>query len=300
MKVLVTGTSGFVGGAIADSLLKIGWEVIGVSRNPEANAKPFPQIRVDIGSGDAVEQFVKSAPLCSAIVHAAASLDTGLYAPEIALTNCLGTQNILRLANLWQVEEFVFISSIGVAGIPRERPITEEHPTTPGSAYHASKVFGEHLVAIASQKDGLKGAVLRISSPVGPGMPDNRILSVFIRRALNGDPLVLLGHGSRLQNYVDVRDVGLAVARCIQRKATGVFNIAGETALSNRELADLCVSLLDSMSSVTFSKDADPEEGLAWEISIEKAAREFEFRPRHKIEESISDMARYYASRSPQ
>jgi UDP-glucose 4-epimerase len=281
-------------------MLDCGWSVIGISRNPLANTRPFSQIQVDIGSADMVERLAGSVQPCSAIVHAAASLHKGLYASDMTTANCLGTQQMLRLASVWGVAEFVFISSISVVGVPQALPITEEHPVAPRTAYHASKLFGEHLVAIANQQRETNGVVLRIPSPIGAGMPDNRILSVFVRRALSGAPITLLGHGSRRQNYVDVRDVARAVESCVRQKAAGVYHIAGETSISNLELADTCKSTLNSSSPIIFSEEPDPEEGFTWDVSIEKASRELGYQPRCKIEDSIVAVARQYANRPDQ
>ena len=162
---------------------------------------------------------------------------------------------------------------LGVIGLPEQIPITEEHPVAPRTTYHASKLFGEHRVTMANQAGESNGAILRLPSPVGPGMPDHRILPLFVQRALNNDALVLLGQGTRRQNYVDVRDVAIAVASCIRRHTVGALNnVASDSAISDHELAELCKSILNSSSPIMFSEDPDPEESVSWDISITKAA----------------------------
>jgi UDP-glucose 4-epimerase len=201
----------------------------------------------------------------------------------------------LKLARIWDVNSFVYISSIGVIGIPRQLPITEEHPADPPTAYHASKVFGEQLAKLAGRQ-GLTNAILRLSSPVGPGMAPNRILSVFVRRALAKLPLQLAGHGTRRQNYVDVRDVAAAVELCLQKRVTGTFNIAGKDSVSNRELAEICIRTLASPSAIIHTGRPDPEEGVVWEVSIAKAKETFGYQPCYGIEESIRSVGAGYAA----
>ncbi|MFC1461804.1 NAD-dependent epimerase/dehydratase family protein [Verrucomicrobiota bacterium] len=157
----------------------------------------------------------------------------------------------------------------------------------PFTAYHASKLFGEHLVRIANRKKPT-GATLRLTSPVGPGMPENRILSVFAKQALTGRPIQLAGQGSRRQDYVDVRDIAYAVELCLKGRVKGLYNIAGGTSISNRELAETCVRVLNSSSPIEFSGAPDPEEGIIWDVSIAKASRQFGYEPQHGIEQSIS------------
>ena len=115
-------------------------------------------------------------------------------------------------------------------------------------------------------------------------------MSVFVRRALAGEPIVLLGRGTRRQNYVDVRDVAAAVVRALDSSATGVFNVAGAETVSNLELAETAVAELTSSSPITHD-GTDPEEGMSWEVSIERAAAELAWRPRFSAADSIRAIA---------
>ena len=295
MRVLVTGASGFVGGAIAAGLLKSNYEVVGLARRHRKVDGFVQYIQADISSLGLVEQVSASTPACEAIVHAAANLDKDPYAHAICLTNCLGTQQILKLAQMWDVRSFVYISGIQVIGTPKYIPIDEEHPTSPLTAYLSSKLYGEFLTEIA-RRNGLASSILRLPSPVGPGMPPNKILSVFVKRALEGKPLQLAGEGTRRQNYVDVRDIALAVERCLQEHVEGLFNLGGRSSISNFDLGELCIRVLGSSSSVIFNGAKDPEEGIAWEVSIAKAKKHFRYDPEYTLEESIRAVSGDYAA----
>ena len=98
MRVLVAGSSGHVGGAIAQNLVEAGDEVIGLSRRPSRISGLAGAAKLDLGSETAAEQVAEQVPSCGAIVHAAASMERGLDAPAIALVNVLGTQQVVRLA----------------------------------------------------------------------------------------------------------------------------------------------------------------------------------------------------------
>jgi UDP-glucose 4-epimerase len=223
---------------------------------------------------------------CEAIIHAAAALSHDLDDPAIAITNCLGTQQILKLAAQWGSTQVVYFSSVPVIGRPRYHPIDEEHPVQPLTAYHASKLFGEHLMAIAERSVG-KTVTLRLTSPAGSGTPEARILASFVRRALAGQPISILGRGTRRQNYVDVRDVALAVEASLLTGANGLYNIAAAESISNLELARACIEECSSSSAIEFGPGADPEEGIAWEVSIAKARRDFGYVPRFTVRDSI-------------
>lgn len=285
MRILVTGASGHVGGAVAAHLAAAGHEVVGLSRRPAAVPGLAEHVAADIASDD-FDRATAALARCDAVVHAAAALEKDLAAPAVAATNCAGTQRVLGLARAWRAESVVYVSGIPVIGVPRELPITEDHPTAPATAYHASKLFGEHLMAVATA-DGLPAVSLRLPSPVGPGMPANRIVSVFVRQAAAGEPLRVAGAGTRRQNYVDVRDVARAVELAVEARAEGLFNVAGSGTVSNRELAELCVRTLGSESAIESSGQDDPEEGMVWDVSIAKAAEQLGWEPRHDLEESV-------------
>jgi UDP-glucose 4-epimerase len=293
MRVLVTGSSGFVGSIIAGHLQEIGHQVVGLSRRPNRTLSLPEVIHLDISDVE-INRLSKGISPCEAIVHAAASVSYELFSPSISLTNCLGTQKMLELSSTWKSSSFIFISSIQVIGQPLHLPLSEDHQTRPMTAYHASKLYGEHLTRL-SNRNGLTTTVLRLTSPVGPHMPENRIFSVFIRNALDNKPLKLTGHGTRKQNYVDVRDVARSVELCLSKNMSGLFHVAADECISNYDLAKLCVNKLNSFSNIEFRGIPDPEEGIVWDISIDKARRRLGFSPQYKLAESILDVAAEYS-----
>lgn len=291
MRVLVTGCSGHVGGAVAHRLAEAGHEVWGLSRtHAETLPEAVRQVRVDLAMPDCAAQAAEALPACEAVVHAAACLSKAPGDPGVVNVNCRGTQAMLALAQQWQSAAFLFISGVGVLGQPRELPVTEARPARPETAYTASKLFGEHLARIAGTSGALRTVTLRLTSPVGPGLRQRTIFRIFAERALAGQQLLLHGAGTREQDYVDVRDAAAAAAAALERPAHGLFNIGG-AALSNRALAEQCVAALGSASEVAFSGEPAPDDAVRWRVSWEKARRELGYAPRFPIGRSIQDFA---------
>lgn len=285
----MTGASGFVGGAIVKHLRDASHEVIGLSRRPADVEGLYGLLDANIADPAASRRIMERIEPCQAIVHAAAAIDA--RSDLLVLTNCLGTQQLLAVADAWQTRGFVFVSSLPVIGRPIELPITESHPVAPRTIYHATKRFGELLV----EQRGA-GAILRLTSPVGPGMPEERILASFVALALAGEPLEVRGAGTRRQDYVDVRDVAAAVEAALTR--SGCFNIGSGRAISNGELARLCVSVLGSASAVEIGIGEDPDDGVDWQVSIARAAAELGYAPSYELSASIRGVA-CTTSRSP-
>jgi len=290
MTILLTGATGQVGRAIAVHLAARGHEVIGQSRRLSTVPGMAHHIEATLGSPDAVERIRDAVPPCDAIVHAAASLSHSLHDPALSLANCLGTQQIVKLADIWGTRHLIYISGVTVIGSPWQHPITEEHPAKPLTAYHASKLYGEHLVRLAATNER-HTVSLRLTSPAGPGTPENRILAVLVRSALANQLIQLLGRGTRRQNYVDVRDVAGAVDDCLKGQASGLYNIASAETISNYDLARLCIEELSSFSTLEFAGKPDAEEGVVWDVSIAKARQDLLYSPRFGIRDSIQAIA---------
>lgn len=283
MRVLVTGASGHVGGAIRQALLAAGHDV----------ASPGRATGLDLAAPDVAAQWRAIAP-CAAIVHAAAVLSGAATSRTLVATNVEGTRSLLEASAEWRARVFVLVSSIAVLGAPSPggRALEEDGTPSPRTPYAATKLLGEHLVTMAGEAAPRRLA-LRLTAPVGRGMAHGRLLPVLVRRALAGEPLRLQGEGSREQDYIDARDIARAVTLALREDASaaGVLHIASGRPLSNRDLARRVLAVTRSRAAVEFTGEPDAEEGLCWRVSVEKAARELGFRAAIPIEESISEVA---------
>lgn len=287
MRVVVTGDGGHIGGAIKRHLIDTGWEVVGMSRTGEPSW--------DIGADDFTEKIGPLIGSADAIVHCAAALGRQLTDSEISRVNGIGTQNIIEAAAKLGAGRLVYLSSLPVIGRAQYLPIDEDHPVNPATAYHASKLYGEHLMRLACGPQ-LSTVSLRLTSPIGPHTPRGRIFSTFVQNAMSGVPLTLMGKGGRGQNYVDVRDIASAVRQCLASTTTGVCNIGGTTTVSNHDLARACIEVIGSKSVIQFSGTPDPAEAELWDVSIEKARQSFGYEPKFGLTDSIESAAISYAS----
>lgn len=283
MKVLLTGSSGFIGSAIAVQLDQQ-VELIRCGRHRDSD------VLVDLGTADALPTLA-AIPRCDWIVHAAAHIDYGAYQLAVSQVNALGTHQLTALAARWGAG-MVYLSSVPVIGAIQRTPITESHPVVPRTVYHASKWYGEQLLVMHGHVSGLPALSLRIPAPIGPGLPPGRIASEFIQAAAAGRPLQLAGCGGRRQSYLDIRDIALTVARALTAPASGVYLIGPDQSISNLELAQACGSALGREVVIEYTGRPDPEEHCDWQLDCSAAARDLAFAPAYTLVQSLRDMAR--------
>jgi len=289
MKILITGVNGLVGKAIAKALLENN-EVIGISKSLENKSNLNIQYTsVDISKTASFE--VMQNYNVDAIIHCAASLIQNNMSDDLIDTNCIGIKNIANFAVKNNCKTFIYISSIPIIGKPINIPIDENHFVNPKSIYHLTKYFGE--VYLKTVFNNINLSILRIPSPLGFDLNENKIVPLIIKKCLKNDDIVLLGNGARIQNYIDIEDIASAVDLIIQKNISGTFNIASKKSYSNKQLAELCIALLNSESKITYT-GIDPEENDQWIVSIKKAKDTFNFEPRISIEESIRSIAQRY------
>jgi UDP-glucose 4-epimerase len=277
---MVTGGNGFIGRYTVNALRQANYKVAVIDMT-EPNVECDLYIKTDITGSEEI-----SVPKCKAVIHAAASLAQDQTAISV---NCLGTYNTLVLSSKYS-EKFVYISSVPVLGKPIDTPITEKHMTVPETVYHVSKLCGELLCRLP-EFEKLNPIILRIASPIGVGMPSNRILPAFLNTCLKGETLKIDGNGGREQNYVDVRDITSAIISAVERENTsGLFLIAGHT-ISNIGLARLCCDILQKYPMIVYTGISDAQENYKWRIDASLAENELGYAPQFSLEQSILDIA---------
>lgn len=288
MKVLITGVNGFIGRNVASVLSKKHY-VIGTDISTTTQTEVNEYFSWNIG--DERIPYEKIPKDLDAIIHIAACLDMDGTNEQLITSNCLGTQRIYQLAKENKIKKIIYLSSVPIIGEPKQIPITEEHPVDPRTVYHVTKLAGELILnqLIYDQIDVIN---LRLPSPIGVGMNMRTILSVFIRKALDGENIQILGKGTRRQNYIDVRDIA-NIIKCFAEKegVVGTFNCGANKTISNFELANYCINITNSKSEIEFLNKEDFADNQNWEIDTTKLKEAIGYENMYSIEDSIKSIA---------
>lgn len=288
MKILITGSNGFIGRAIVNELAGE-HDIIGCGTKSESAVKVDEYIRWNIADEEIPSGI--SDMRADAIIHTAASLDKDDRNETLVKTNCLGTHRIYALARRISVKRVIYLSSIPIIGEPLITPIKESAEINPITMYHATKVAGEYILNQLT-KEGIDVIHLRIPSPIGPGMPAKTIVPIFLKQAIKGEALILAGKGARQQNYIDVRDIAYVVRKMLDRNISGgVYHAASKETVSNYELARMCIQVTESTSKIKYSSRTDPYDGWTWDIDISKLTEAIGGFNKHSIWESLRDIS---------
>lgn len=223
---LVTGATGFTGGALCERLVRDGWRVSAFTR-PSSRMTRLKELGVDCRILDLTDprQVYEQLPDVDVIFHIAAAYRTEhADRDEFRRVNLEGTRNMLEAARKRGVGRFVHCSTVGVQGHIEDPPADEDYRFAPNDHYQRSKMEGE-LAAREYFAQGLQGAVVRPAPIYGPG--DMRFLKLF--RSIHRRVFVMVGSGHVYYHMVYIDDLveGFLLASRHEKALGEVFTIAG-------------------------------------------------------------------------
>ena len=286
MNVLITGVNGFIGCHIAKIFITNGFQVVGTGRQSSCCSANIPYVQAELTEYDTLKPLIEAGPY-DGVIHLAAIIKSNSAEP--LKVNAMATYNILQVANQAGCKFFQHLSSIPIIGMPPDKPITEDMSVEPNTAYHISKYAAEQVVMLP-EFSAIKRYNLRIASPIGCGMPMH-FLRVMLESARANLPLTLFGTGSRIQNYIDVHDIGSSLIKVAERTPeSGLYLLGGES-YSNLEVARLCI-LAANGGRIVFSEKADPADGERWLVDDSMARNAFGHNPQYSLVQSLEDMLR--------
>ena len=223
--VLVTGSEGLLGASVCFELRRRGHVVRGYDM--VAGADILDQDRLTRALDD-----------CVACLHLAAVAD--LYDAEAdprrcELVNVEGTRRVAEACRATGVR-LLYASTCCVYGNNGVELCDEMAPPGPSERYAKSKLDGEAFVPLA----GDDGVILRLATFYGPGMRGTLATSVFLRRALAGQPIEIHGDGRQTRCYTHVDDIAAGFVAVLESLARPrIINVASDEVCSVLELARL-------------------------------------------------------------
>ena len=251
MVLLVTGSSGFVGSHLTNSLISKKYSVLGLAHQ-KTKKSTLKTIIKDISK---VQSSTFTQDL-SCIIHAAAITDLKKChdSPvESIKTNVFGTLNMLEIARK-KDSKFVYVSTSHVYGVPEKIPIKEKHVTNPTSIYASSKLEGEHFCEMYSKLYGMDVSVIRLFSVYGPQSPSYNVISKIILQLLTSN-VIRLGDITPKRDFIFISDVVDAIELIMKKtKDFSIFNVGSGKSLSIQDVCNMLKKISKNDAKVLSTK----------------------------------------------
>jgi len=190
---LLTGATGFIGGHLAQRLVREGYQVRCLAR-ATSDTSLLDELDVEIAVGDltSARSLARAAEGCRYVLHCGALVSDWATAKEIARINLAGTRNLVAASVGASVHRFVHFSTTDVYGYPGGAAIDETHAATRFRNWYAqTKLAAEHEVRRAERVDALDSVILRPATVYGPRSTD--VIGEMARAIRRGNMLLVDG-----------------------------------------------------------------------------------------------------------
>lgn len=307
-RILITGGAGFIANKLISRIVDDNKIVVydNFLRDTLTGSPLSGHPNIKVVTGDVLDCYLLEGIMEGAdiVVHAAAiaGVDSVINNPvETMDVNIVGTSNVMWAANLNKVKDRVINFSTSEVFGSMAYKSCEDSGTTLGSAgearwvYAASKVAGEHLAAAYYRQYNLPTVSVRPFNVYGAGQTGESALTIFIRRALKGQDIVIHGEGNQIRSWCYVDDFIDGLMSClVEEKAIGQsFNIGNaKTVITVYGLAQAVLKVLGSRSKIVFVPplSADVELRIP---SVDKAEKILGFKAWRDLDYGIQKTAEW-------
>ena len=330
MKILVTGTAGFIGSHVAMRLLARGDEVVGIDNLSDyydvglkkarlarfGDDPRYTHVHADLADRAAIEAvFATHKPQRVVNLAAQAGVRYAAQNPHVYVdSNVTGFLHVLEGCRHHGVEHLVFASTSSVYGADTKMPFSEHQPTDhPLTLYAATKKANEAMAHSYAHLYGIPSTGLRFFTVYGPwGRPD-MALFLFTRAILAGEPIKVFNHGKHKRSFTYVDDIVEGVIRTLDKvpgkdaawsgdapdpASSGVapyriYNIGNERPvelLRYIEVLEQCLGRKAVMEMLPLQAGDVPDT----EADVSELIERVGYRPKVSVEEGVANFVEWY------
>lgn len=248
-KVLVLGANGFVGSHLVDSLVAKGHTVRAFDRFSSGGPRFEPSNQVEVYAGNYLDKGdLQRALKDMEYVFHFISTTTPVTAENDPTTdietNVRMSVELFKLCVEAKVKRVIFASTGGaIYGDSSIELFKETDTPYPVSPYAIGKLSIEHYLRYFKVKHGLDSISLRISNPYGERQPFHRkqgVIPIFLERIARNQPIMVLGGGTMVRDYLYVKDLTNAIASTFSQQARhDVYNIGSGHGTSVNDIVEI-------------------------------------------------------------
>jgi len=252
---LVTGGAGFMGSHVAEHLLKLGHEVIVLDDLSGGFADNVPAGATFVDGSILDEELIGrlfEKHTFRYVYHLAAYAAEGLshFIKRFNYqNNLIGSVNLINAAINYQVECFVFTSSIAVYGAG-QAPMTEKMTPIPEDSYGIAKLAVEQDLKVSHEMFGLDYIIFRPHNVYGErqniGDRYRNVVGIFMNQLLRGEPMTIFGDGTQMRAFTHINDVAPIIAGCVDYPSARnqIFNVGADVPYTVNDLARVVAEAL--------------------------------------------------------
>lgn len=304
MKVLVTGSEGFIGSHLTELLVEKGFEVKAFVRYNFKNdwgwleeSKYKNDIEIytgDVRDFDSVYDAMKDVDV---VFHLAALIGIPYsYISPLAYikTNTEGTYNVLESGRKLNLKRIIITSTSEIYGTAQYVPIDEKHPYNPQSPYAASKAAADHLALSYYRSFGTPVTIIRPFNTYGPRQSARAVIPTIISQILAGKKQIKLGNLSPTRDLNYVKDIanGFITVGLHENTIGDVYNLGTGQEISIGDLAEKIIELTEKeVEIIEDTQRIRPEKSEVERLlsNAEKAKKTTGWEPKYMLEEGLKE-----------
>jgi len=276
MRVLVTGSEGFIGSRLCKHLqdpfrfdLILGFDLGNFDQVAEAFANFKPEVVIHLG-GNAYVGYAKENP------------------EKDVASNVIGTLNILK-ASAQMKTRIIFASSAQVYGTYHGKVIDESFSENPIHPYAISKLSAERYCRWFSENFGISICVLRFSNVYGFGRKGD-VFDDFFRMAREDGAIRIKGNPYNAPDFVNVNDLvrALLLAKDSHAKGFEVFNVCSGESITILSIAQMIASFYEA--KVDYNQQYNSSEAQTFILSNAKISQTLGWKPEISLTEGLREM----------
>jgi UDP-glucuronate decarboxylase len=304
---VVVGGSGFLGSHLCTELIGEGHQVICIDNFSSGRISnidhlkkinEFKFIESDIRSPISIEETPDE---IYHLASRASPVDFEEFPIEIAMSNSVGTKNVLELAA--KTDSKVLLASTSeVYGDPEIHPQRESYNGNVNirglrASYDESKRLSEALAVAYHRNHDVDVRTVRIFNTYGPRMrpDDGRVIPNFVTQALNDQPITVHGDGSQTRSFTYVDDLIRAFRMYMLEDGLNgeVINVGSQKEITILELAETVIDTIETDSEITYvgRPEDDPERR---QPDITRAQELLGWNPEISLSEGLAETAEYF------
>lgn len=304
MRLLITGGAGFIGCNFVRHILEShkGYEVTVLDKLTYAGRLDnlrdvldrITFIQGDICKRDDVDKAIRD---CDTVLNFAAEthVDRSIIdAGSFVITDVLGTYTLLEAARRHEIASFVQIGTDEVYGSINKGSFSEKDPVNPSSPYSASKAAADLLARAYYVTYNLPVVITRSSNNFGPYQYPEKLIPLFILKAMIGEKLPVYGTGMNVRDWLYVGDNCRAIDLVLHKGCRGeVYNIGGGNEVTNLEvIKQILYALGRSENLIEFVQDRLGHD-FRYSITSDKI-RELGWRPQAEFGKALEETVQWY------